>query len=285
MKKMVVLLLVSCIIFLNGCGSTYQKFVKKELQIPNVYMPPNNADHPYTLFAFRKNSNFQSICPATLLTGLSEEEILRQRKENDIAAFGVAKNSSAKFDIKLEKSDIGDFDAKYSRINKLELTLNEGKVYSLPNVGVSQVVDKIKSTHCKEDVKVMLEENPDLKFYIPTHLYAFSLQYHIYTEDGVDVTAELPNELTKTIMGKVGLNYTSTSDMKMTGKNLYVGFRGTGITRTIAGIASPSSVVPQTLGVGVEMRTVRSPLYESSEEILYDVTEDVTEILKESVKL
>lgn len=237
-QKTITFLVVS-FLFLASCATSYEENIRKELKIPYVYSPPNNADHPYTLFQYTKNGNFQPVCSASLLTGLTEQEIIERRKEHKTTSVEIKKIYKTEFDVKLSKKELGVLATKYQGISKVEVSFDNGKVIRISDVNLSDVVNRIKTTKCALDVNIFNTEMPNSKFFMPLEVYSYDLKYHIYTDKGVDVTADLPSDITQLVMMKLGLQYGSTSSVNVAGDNMYIGFRGTPIN---ASLKSPQMI-------------------------------------------
>lgn len=271
MKSIKAVVLVCAVSTLSGCMN-YTKFVKRELKIPYVYIPPNNLDHPYTLVQSTPEGNYMVACPATLLTGIKKEDLPNKLKYSDTSTFGVTNTASVTFKVKLEEEQLGALDAKYTRINKVQLSLDGGKLVTLPDVSLAEVVKSIASTHCKDDLRILVANNPDSKFLIPMQLYAYNIDYHIYTEDGAEVTATLPPQVTQLVLATVGLGYKSGTDITMMGRNLYVGFRGTPLDATLASLLEQQSPMVVLKGVLPEL----TAKLKEKEKVI-----DVTSLVKE----
>lgn len=270
------ILLLCAVSGLGGCAD-YPKFVKNDLKIPYVYIPPNNLDLPYTLIQSTPDGNFLTICQATQLTGIKKEDMPSKLQYNDTSTYGVTDSASATFDVKLGKDQLGTADVKYSRINKVKLTLDHGKLVTLPDVGISEVVRNIAATDCKDNIRLIAKEIPDSKFLIPMQLYAYNMDYHILTEDNVDVTAELPKELTQAVLTNVGLGYKSSKEVTQTGNNLYIGFRGTPLVATLASLLDQQSAFSSMVVLHGVLPDLKTKLKEKEKVI--DVTGLVKEIL------
>lgn len=204
MNKCIAVLIA--VLLLAGCNS-YEKLIRDDLKIPFVYMPPNNANHPYTLFMYTDSGNFQPVCDATRTTGLTAEEIIDARVANRTSNFGVSSAESVSVKVGLSKAEIGSADGKYSRVNRVDLNLDDGKIYLLPSLSISDIMTRIGNSSCLEDARIYARENPGADFTLPTTIYGYDLRYRIFTSDGVDVTAELPPQLTQIVLGKAGLGY------------------------------------------------------------------------------
>ncbi|CAJ2794504.1 Uncharacterised protein [Burkholderia pseudomallei] len=278
-------LLLGAAIVLGGCAD-YTKFVEDDLKIPYVYMPPNNLDYPYTLVQSTSDGNFQTACSALLLTGMTQDEIKKKLQYHETSTFGVKNSSSTTFNVTLEKAELGTLDAKYTRINKVGLTLSNGKIVTLPDTDVSlaAIVAKIASTSCKDNLRILSKERPDSTFYIPMQLYSYDIQYHIYTDDGTDVTAELPKEVTQLVLAKAGLSFDSATDATMSGDGLYVGFRGTPITTTLAPLVTENTadILPSSMVILHDRSLPTLKIKMKEREKVLDVTSFVKELVTEN---
>lgn len=229
MKKLKPILLVS-IVFVSGCQHTYESFVQKELKIPNVFIPSSDEGHPYSLFMAKEGSNFEQVCSATMLTGLSEERIKAERTISKTPATGFVRGSAANFNVDLKSNELGGLSAKYAMEYGVRLELSNGKVYSLPDVSISEVLKNIHSTTCAADVEVLRDGEKNVKLYIPMHMYSYDVTYHIYSGSDGAAAISLPPQVEKLILAKLGVDYTGGADEVMSSKGLYVGFRGKTVT-------------------------------------------------------
>ncbi|MFV0934565.1 hypothetical protein [Pseudomonas jessenii] len=223
-------ILLAGVVVISGCQHTYESFVRDEMKIPNVFVPSSDEGHPYSLFMAKKGSNFEQVCSAAMLTGLSEDQIKAQRVVNTTSSHELVSGSEAIFDVELKSNDLGGLHADYAMKYGVKLGLTNGKVYSLPSVSISKVLQKIHSTPCAADVKVLRDGEEDVKLYIPMHMYSYDVSYRIYSEGGGGAAITLPPEVEKIILAKLGVKYNGGSDRVMSGDGLYVGFRGKAVT-------------------------------------------------------
>jgi hypothetical protein len=191
---------------------------------------------------------------------------------NNAASFGIKKTHKAEYSVKLSEEQLGELSATYKGISKVEISFDNGRVFTIPDVFLSDVVDKIKTTKCAADVKLIATEQPDSKFLMPLVIYGYDLKYHIYKEDGTDVTVELPKELTTVVLAQIGINYSATSDITMAGKDMYVGFRGTPLQASIQSLLE---------GTSQKVFTIMGPIEKGQKTVyLMDLTDIVNQITK-----
>lgn len=227
--------LLGVAVAISGCASKqYSDYIRDDLKVPYVYMPPNNLGHPYTLVQSTYDGNYQTACSASQLTGLSEKEILEQRQVNYLGDVDLIRNFSASINVDVSKEDVGTLGNKYAGNKRVELRLDNGKIFTLPGVDLDDVVKRIASGKCKDNIRILLAGRPDSEFLMPLQMFSYNVQYRIYSEGGIDVTADLPKEVTKIILAKVGVGYKSASDISIAADDLYVGFRGTPIPLSLA---------------------------------------------------
>lgn len=232
MKHQIALIAMIAMYNLSSCMS-YEKLIKSELKIPYVFIPPNNLDLPYSLQQLTKDGNFQRACTASQLTGLSDKELSNQLRFSKTSTLGISEKASTSFNVKVSKEEIGTLDIKYTRISKIRLELKNGQIATLPEVNISNVANNISFTKCRDNVRLLLKERPDSRFYIPVQVYSYDINYQIFLEDGADVTAELSEDLSKVVLAKAGISYKSSKDLTISGNNIYVGFRGTPLIATL----------------------------------------------------
>lgn len=251
------------IIFVSGCQHTYESFIREELQIPNVFVPSSDEGHPYSLFMARKGSNFEQVCSATMLTGLSEDKIKAIRTTSITPDTGFIRGSTASFDVELKSDDIGQLNANYAAKYRVELVLANGKVYSLPGISISEVLQKIHTTTCAADVAVYRDGDESIKLYMPTHMYSYDVIYHISSGSGGSAAINLPPEVAKIILAKLGINYSSGSDKVISSEGLYVGFRGAAVTEnnmTVALAAAASAAKAATAARAADVTAATTAL-------------------------
>lgn len=261
--KIIKSVLLVGIIFVSACQHTYESFIKEELQIPNVFVPSSNEGHPYSLFMAKKGSNFEQVCSATMLTGLSEDNIKNIRVTSRTPDTGFVRGSTANFDVELKSADVGGLNVNYAMKYRVELVLTDGKVYSLPDVSISEVLQKIHTTTCAADVAVYRGGDESIKFYMPTHMYSYNVVYHIFSGSGGVAAIKLPPEVEKIILAKLGISYSGGSDKAMSSEGLYVGFRGAAITEnnmTVALAAAASAAKAATAAKAADMNAATTAL-------------------------
>ncbi|WP_347929513.1 hypothetical protein [Pseudomonas helvetica] len=223
-------ILLSGVFLISGCQHTYESFVREEMKIPNVFVPSSDEGHPYSLFMAKKGSNFEQVCSAAMLTGLSEDQIKAKRAVNKTPDYELVSGSAATFDIELKSDDLGGLYANYAMKYGVTLGLTRGRVYSLPDVSISEVLQKINSTTCAADVAVLRDGEKDIKLYIPTHMYSYDVSYRIYSGGAGGAAIDLPPAVKKIILAKLGVKYNDGYDATTYGAGLYVGFRGKAVT-------------------------------------------------------
>ncbi|CAA6814220.1 MAG: Unknown protein [uncultured Thiotrichaceae bacterium] len=236
-----VLVAVSAVL-LASCShvgvNSYEESVKKELQVPHVYVPPNNAYHPFTLLQYKKGDGFQSLCNSSMLTGISKDQLSKRIQRSDIARMNLKKNFTSSFDVSLGKADVANVDAKYKNTKRVDAVFTDGKQISIPGVHLSEAVRNIESSACAADIRLTASEIKDSEFMIPNIVFSYNLDYRFFNEAGVDITAGMPEDLKHIILSKVGLKKSKTSEVAMAGNNLYIGFRGLPLDATVKTIVS-----------------------------------------------
>lgn len=273
-------LIAVALLLVTGCNS-YEKFVRNELKVPYVYLPPNNAHHPYTLFMYSKQGNFQAICSATQITALTEPQIRANLAVGNMANYGMKSAESTSVSVRLSKAEIGSAEGKYGNINRVQLTLSDGKLYTMPSVNISEAIDNISATPCLANARIYLAENPKAKFFLPTEVFGYDVRYRIFTSDGVDVTGEVPAELQKIVLGKAGVTYTADESVHMGGDGLYIGFRGTPIDASLAA-AFGSNVQAPHVALVSGVRAVSGSEQSDSQSSFLGRIIDVTELVRGS---
>jgi len=183
------------IMLLTSCNS-YEEFVKDELRIPYVFMPPNTAWGPLTALQYRDNENFQRACLSTEVSGLSEGAIATalDKRCKSTATFGIATDKQRTFDVEVSKKEIGNADAKYEKINKVKLNLTNGAICSLP-VDLDSVLINISRGKCRKSLKAFIDVLPDSQLYIPLEVFRYDVTYSLFTEEGTDVTLDISDAL------------------------------------------------------------------------------------------
>lgn len=223
--KRATLLIAAVVLFLPGCA-TYERSVKQDMEIPFVYNPPSKAYHPYTLMHYKKNSGLQPVCGASSLTGMRKRRLIKKIKAYQIDSTEIKEKHEAEFNIILPNEDMKNFHPKFLKIDRVRVSFKNGHQYTIPNLHIQDVVDRLKSKKCINNIKKVANHKDDSKFYIPAVVYGYDIEYKIFTEDGRDITAKVPESLAKIVLGQIGLECRADKKISLAGNDLYVGFSG-----------------------------------------------------------
>jgi hypothetical protein len=232
MKQLSTLLSLTALLFLTGCDPkieptiTYEQNLKKKLHLDHVFIPPSDAYPPYTLLYFHPKDGYKQVCSTSSITNLSEEEIKEKLVYKNLANSSTYKGDNTEYNIHLGKEEIAKAGVESKNINLLSISLEKGKIISMPSEHISDAIEIIKTGKCAKDIEGFVYDRPESKFFIPLEVYMYTINYSILDKSGVDITAELSSGLQKLILQDAGVNFDSGEIMNMNGKDLYVGFKG-----------------------------------------------------------
>lgn len=231
-SKIATLLMLS--VFLWGCnGEEYEDQIN-DMKIEHVYLPPTTAYYPYTLLAYTKKSGYTSACSAVYVLGKSTlDEVKSSVTSNGIAEITVAKSSVKEYEIKLDADDKGKLEAKYRDIAKIKLILKNGNQFEFPLIHYSEAKKNIVR-NCGKDIQERYKDHPDEKYFLPTVVYGYDMDYQLFSQNGTQITGEVPKEVLKVVSAKIGINVDNQQELMMKGNNMFIGFNGTPIPPTIA---------------------------------------------------
>jgi len=205
---------------------TYEENIKKNLRLSHVFVPPSNAYPPYTLLHYVEGEGFQQVCEASEVTGIAEENLSKALVAKNLSNSTVSKGHNLNYGVHLAQKGVGYAGVAYQDIKNVVITLENGKIISMPSVHISDVNKTISTGKCAEDIKFFTATKPNSKFFIPREVYQYSMKYSILDKDGVNVTAKLSKNLQKVVLANAGIDVAKEDVMTMDGNDLYIGFKG-----------------------------------------------------------
>jgi len=213
---------------------TYEEKIKKNLRLSHVFVPPSDAYPPYTLLHYLKGEGFQQVCEASEVTGIAEENLSKKLVSRNLSNSTMHKNYNINYGVNLLQKGVGYAGIDYQNIKNVVITLEDGKIISMPSVHISDVNKTLSTGKCAEDIKFFKNDNPNSKFYIPREVYQYNMKYSILDKDGIDITAKLSKNLQKVVLANAGINIDKEDVMTMDGNELYIGFKGAAMSKGIA---------------------------------------------------
>jgi hypothetical protein len=205
---------------------TYEENIKKNLRLSHVFVPPSDAYPPYTLLHYIKGEGFQQVCEASEVTGIAEENLSRELVSKNLSNSAMSKAYNLNYGVALAQKGVGYAGVDYQDIKNVVITLEKGKIISMPSVHISDVNRTISTGKCAEDIKFFTSTQPNSKFFIPREVYQYSMKYSILDKDGVNITAKLSKNLQKVVLANAGIDVDNEEIMTMDGDELYIGFKG-----------------------------------------------------------
>jgi hypothetical protein len=205
---------------------TYEENIKKNLRLSHVFVPPSDAYPPYTLLHYIKGEGFQQVCEASEVTGIAEENLSRELVSKNLSNSTMSKAYNLNYGVALAQKGVGYAGVDYQDIKNVVITLEKGKIISMPSVHISDVNRTISTGKCAEDIKFFTSTQPNSKFFIPREVYQYSMKYSILDKDGVNITAKLSKNLQKVVLANAGIDVDNEEIMTMDGDELYIGFKG-----------------------------------------------------------
>jgi len=144
----------------------------------------------------------------------------------NLASTNMSKEYNQSYGVNLSQKGIGHAGIAYQDIKNVVITLNRGKIISVPSIYMSDVNKTISTGKCAEEIKFFKGTVAGSKFFIPREVYQYSMKYSILDKNGINITAKLAKNLQKIILANAGIDVENKELMSMDGKNLYIGFKG-----------------------------------------------------------
>jgi hypothetical protein len=223
---------ISLLLLLTACKPdvkptvTYEENIKKNLRLSHVFVPPSDAYPPYTLLHYVKGEGFQQVCEASEVTGIAEENLSKELVSKNLSNSTMSKAHNLNYGVHLTQKGVGYAGVAYKDIRNVVITLEKGKIISMPSVHISDVNKTISTGKCAEDIKFFTATQPNSKFFIPREVYQYSMKYSILDKDGINITAKLSKNLQKVVLANAGIDVDNEEIMTMEGNELYIGFKG-----------------------------------------------------------
>lgn len=207
---------------------SYEETIHSKFNIPFVFIPPNNAYHPYTLLHYTKDQGFQQICEATAVTGLSKEELFEKQEKANIASMGSSENHNAQYGVNLSPSQLIEAGISYQNIKMVNLSFENGQQISMPSISNAKIIQNLdlNTSECAKEIKLFNQNIENSKFYIPLVVFKYTMKYSILDKSGINITAGLTPKSQKMILANAGINLNQGEDLNISGEELYIGFRG-----------------------------------------------------------
>jgi len=222
----------------------YINTIAKNLNIEHIFVPPSDEHHPFSLLHHSEKSGYSVLCSASILSGIAEENLSQEIKENKISDVKIAINKSLEFGISLSKADVGSANLDYQNIKFLMINLNNGKKINMPSMHMYTALKNLKKSECKEEILIYKNSHSDSKYYIPKSIYRYTVSSTILDKNHFDITAQVPSSLKQLIFAKARAKAGSIGNMDFSGENLYIGFNGIILTHKVSNII-PKGIVPK----------------------------------------
>lgn len=242
--KMTSALLISIVAgVLAGCSS-YERFVRNELKIPNVFIPPSADFTPYSIVAYSEESNFQTVCPSALLISpMKWEEFystyLAEGRGSSVATVNASNSGTYSFDVKLLPKEIADIDIGYQGTYKIEMNFSNGRVLSANDATftVGKLLRAMSSNaECAASLQAFALDPTKKTFMMVNSVFRYDTDIKIEPTNSITASAGLPATVKDAVLRKVSLKLGGNEKTAIYGKSLYVGFRG--LTQAIPGIGA-----------------------------------------------
>ena len=214
----------------------YIKTTSYNLNIEHIFMPPSDEYHPFSLLSYSKKSGYDVLCPTSILSNISEQNISSKLKESTIPDTKLAAGSTLEFGISLSKADVGGVGLDHNNIKFLSINLTKGKKITMPSMHMYIAKKNLANSECKEEISIYLDSHKDSTFYIPKSLYRYTIESSILDQNHVDITAQIPSTLKQLIFAKASAKAGSIGNMSFYGEDLYIGFNGITVTNKFSPI-------------------------------------------------
>ena len=212
---------------------SYEEKVKETLRLSHVFVPPSDAYPPYTLLHYLEGEGFQQVCEASEVTGIPEENLSKALVAKNLSNSSMSKSYNLSYGVHLAQKGMGYAGVAYQDIKDVVITLENGKIISMPSVHISDVNKTLSTGKCAEDIRFFKKAQPNSKFFIPREVYQYTMKYSILDKNGVNITSKLSKNLQKVILAGAGIDVANGDVMTMNGNDLYIGFKGAAISKGI----------------------------------------------------
>ncbi|ASF47768.1 hypothetical protein CEK71_17795 [Methylovulum psychrotolerans] len=257
------------------------------MDIEYVFVPPNSIYYPYTLLSYTDKSGFNQACPAELVLGKTHDEIKKlDNDDNNIASFKNTKSESKSYSLDLDSKIKAKLGAKYTDLDHFNISLRKGKKIEFYENLDSVIENIIKN--CGANIRIAIKNNPEFKYFLPTSVFRYDIDFDLQTKNNTKITGELPYEVFQVISAKLGINSGNDNNQSLTGEHMFIGFNGIPMEATIeelilsnrAYIAALANILPHTCHNCADFTPFFSD--EKPQPKLYDMTRILNKLLNPS---
>lgn len=253
---------------LPGCSS-YEQFVRNELKVPNVFIPPSADFTPYSIVAYSEESNFQTVCPASLLISpMKWDEFyntyLAEGRGSPVATVNVSNSGTYSFDVKLFPEEVADIGIGYQGTYKIAIDFSNGRVLSANDATftVGKLLRAMSTNaECADSLQAFALDRTKKQFMMVNSVFRYDTDIKIERTDNVTASAELPTAVKNVVLRKISLTLGGDGKTTINGKNLYVGFRG--LTQAIPDVGASKGANVAMLLAASEARLVEAKAAEA----------------------
>jgi len=223
-------LFIFLLVFLTiSCKSpNYVKFLKSKLKIEHVFSIPSKAYGPGSVLLFTEESGYTRICYPESVLNITRDEY-EKNSLNSFETPEIKNVSKQEIKISLSSEDKMKVGLEYSKITVCKIEMKNGKLYELiSKYPISKILKNLKSDDLsnKADIEARLKSNPTGKAYLALTTYGYDIDFKINVDNVWKSSAEIPQNVLKVIVPKVGIGISNFSEMTLSGKDIFVGFNG-----------------------------------------------------------
>jgi len=215
---------------LSGC--TYENFVKRDVKIPYVFVPPSKDFTPYSIVAYNDDENFQTVCPASILIGqMSMDEFtktyLDDSKGNPVGSIGVSESASYAVKVDLTSTEVAEIGAQYAGRYKATMNLKNGKVFTVNDsrFSIGSLFLAMKENEkCLLNLAGFIGSSKKYRYILVNSVFRYDTDFTLESTTSASVT--LTPAVQELLLRKASFELGKSTAKSIDAPSLYIGFRG-----------------------------------------------------------
>lgn len=234
MKTSVALIASLSVVALMGC-TTYESFVKTEMKIPNVFLPPSNGFEPYSIVAYSESFNFQPVCSAAQLVKsiMPMDQFVRtyleEDKGRDVGSEGIRESGNYSVDVTLLPEEIGAIEVGHSGTYSVTMKFTNGKVFTVNDEALNSgtlLMAMLTTPGCRASLIAFASDPTKKQFMMVNNLFRYDTEVSINKTNSTNIAADLPTPLKNLLLKKASAKFGGELAITKSAPKMYVGFRG-----------------------------------------------------------
>ena len=215
---------------LSGCS--YEHFVKRDVKIPYVFVPPSKDFTPYSIVAYNEDENFQTVCPAAILIGqMSMDEFVRtyldDSKGSPVGAIGVSESASYTVKVDLTPTEVAEIGVQYAGKYKATMNLKNGKVFTVNDsrFSIGSLFLAMKENEkCLLNLAGFIESRKKYRYILVNSVFRYDTDFTL--ESTTSASVSLTPAVQELLLRKVSVELGKSTAKSIDAPSLYIGFRG-----------------------------------------------------------